>query len=125
MTDTSKLLTILGKQPEQRKAKLSTMIAIVAETGKASFQIVNSDIDSGHLGEIDYNLVGTLLYYALKEDNPEVVRESLIEQVHQDNIAELISEMNRFYSITIPEELRAKVDDTEDKPEEKPKNSRK
>jgi len=115
MTDTSKLLTILGKLPEQKKAKLSTMIAVVNEVGKASFAMVSET------GEIDYTLVGTLLYYALKEDNPEVVRESLIEQVHQDNIAELISELNKFYSISIPEELRVKIDET-DKPEEKPKN---
>ena len=107
MADTSKLLTILGKSPEQRKAKLSTMIAVVNELGKATFAMV------GEGGEIDYNLVGTLLYYALKEDNPDVVRESLIEQVHQDNIAELIAELNKFYSISIPEELRVKVDDKE------------
>ena len=119
MADTSKLLTILSKSPEQHKAKLSTMIAVVDEIKKATFAMV------GEGGEIDYNLVGTLLYYALKEDNPEVVRESLIEQVHQDNIAELIAELNKFYSISIPEELRAKVDESEDKPEEKPKNSRK
>lgn len=113
--DTSKLLTILGKTPEQKKAKLSTMINVVAEVGKASFAMVAEG------GEIDYSLVGVLLYHALKEDNPEIVRESIIEQVHQDNIAELISELNKFYSISIPEELRVKVEET-DKSEEKPKN---
>ena len=117
MPDTSKLLTILGKTPEQKKAKLSTMIAVVAEVGKASFAMVAEG------GEIDYSLVGTLLYHALKEDNPEIVRESIIEQVHQDNIAELISELNKFYSISIPEELRVKVEETdkEDKPKNLPK----
>lgn len=115
MTETSKLLTILGKFPEQRKAKLSTMINVVAEVGQASFAMVAPN------GEIDYSLVGVLLYYALKEDNPEVLREALIEQVHQDNIAEIISELNKFYSISIPEELRVKVEVT-DGPEDKPKN---
>lgn len=114
MTDTSKLLTILGKTPEQKKAKLSTMINVVAEVSKASFAMVAES------GEIDYNLVGVLLYHALKEDNPDVSRETLIEQVHQDNIAEIISELNKFYSISIPEELRVKVEETDK--EEKPKN---
>lgn len=106
MTDTSKLLTILGKSPEQRKAKLSTMINVVADVGKASFAMVSE------LGEVDYFLVPLLLYYRFKEDDSNLDKTTFIEEmkekITQDNVAELISELNKFYSINIPKELSGK-----------------